>query len=289
LNEERDDDARAKHERRRLCAVVFVYFRFERDFGEREKERAVSVYTRAREEKKKKKKKNQKSSSSSSLEKENGCLLFPLTGNEKTADVEKLKKEEQQKGKTQDASYQHGEGGDRFVDGFFFHPIRRGRVVVCTHISLPLMRFFFVPESRLLVLFLQKKLRFFMKTLNFSFFVSFVKIQKKGDKTKQKHSKRYEQRRTTVAALNPDRPRVRGDKISSAAVPETVVRDVQNVVSEIFPLRARREAIAVDDFKVEKKGHLWGGGGKDDDARVRVRDHERERGRVESFERRGGV
>ena len=93
MNEERDDDARAKHERRRLCAVVFVYFRFERarDFGERdekrEKERAVSVYTRAREEKKKKKKKNQKSSSSSSsssLEKENGCLLFPLTANEKT-------------------------------------------------------------------------------------------------------------------------------------------------------------------------------------------------------------
>ena len=28
-----------------------------------------------------------------------------------------------------------------------------------------------------------------------------------------------------------------------------VVRDVQNVVPKIFPLRARREAIAVDDFK----------------------------------------
>jgi hypothetical protein len=53
------------------------------------------------------------------------------------------KKKEQQKGKTQVTPYQHGEGGDRFVDGFFFHSIRRGRVVVvCTHISLLLMRFF---------------------------------------------------------------------------------------------------------------------------------------------------
>ena len=131
-----------------------------------------------------------------------------------------------------------------------------------------------------------------MKTLNFSFFVSGGKKFKKR-RHKQKHSReRYERRRTTISSsLIADRPRVRGDKISSAAVPEMVVRDVQNVVSEIFPLRARREAIAVDDFKVEKKGHLWGGGGgeDDDDARVRVRDHERERGRVESFERRGGV
>ena len=59
---------------------------------ERKRERSASTHARA---KKKKKKKNQKSSSSSSsLEKENGCLLFPLTGNKKTrsADVEKPKK-----------------------------------------------------------------------------------------------------------------------------------------------------------------------------------------------------
>jgi len=85
----------------------------------------------------------------------------------------KNQKKEQQKGKTQDTSYQHGEGGDRFVDGFFFHSIRRGRVVVCTHISSSSSS----SEEKVL-LFDVQKIEVIFKTLNAH---AWKKIQKSRD------------------------------------------------------------------------------------------------------------
>jgi len=86
---------------------------------------------------------------------------------------ERRRKNKLKRTKGRDASHQHGEGGDRFVDGFFFHSIRRGRVVVCTHISSSSSS----SEEKVL-LFDVQKIEAIFKTLNAH---AWKKIQKSRD------------------------------------------------------------------------------------------------------------